>query len=1625
VINNEGQDNRNISAGLGISTSPLGLAGEADVGNPFGFGPGISEEARAALRGSVEPTPLVTVDQVLSGEAIIKSPKTGQPINQDFIDAANNNNMRYFAQIEQAVDVHNRTVQQMEAPYQGVNRVARIPGTTITPTGERVPADLGVSTKEPIFGLVGDSPAEEVREYALFRIGLNNAIKDKVFDPRVQELINDQFGTDFLRQFARDTEDFAKDFGINLPINMVAGSKMVAVATANTTQRIAESLELTMADFDTVFSEEFKKAYPTFIQDKNTLRQSLNNAGFRTSYAQRLNDQLIDAYIERFGLDDSYEGANDGFLSTYRRPFNDGTGRRLNLPLISEEAADAILDYTFSEQGLIAQFGQFAVPNIAVSGAFAKMHKASGAKKLDRYNDLKKRGLIDEKIPMRMALAQHDIGKMAPGFAKSFREFQKKFGDALTNRFGYQGSIGTAAASAEFERSYGRVTSELNSLNFSLSSASKAGKTGDSIITVRNAQGVDETMTYADALTRRNFLQDRHANMVGKGIFGKIIPSDPFYKNVLVDDLFITAGQTIGYNFIPSFAEGLSPEAGGVIGALGTAVFGRPVLTFAGAGGRLLDRGSGYNLSPIVKSFAMTLEKLPLIPRGALVNRNFEDISEALGTQLGPTDIEALSKVAGLLDNMTEEGIDAVYRNLAEYNRVRTDILKRFEGTPKYAEANEAFSLSFAYASGLAPLQAIEAQNMGKFSLKNFFKAVDAQLASENSLRQAELGFQRLNELVEEVSGVRMEDTGAFETFVRGFQQAADGQTRALGERRRDYMELLDEYKTLVLRDPTAKEAEDVLTALTDLEIRLTPGAANDLEAQRKILTDNIDLLSTSLQDATKYVDSLRGAGQHDIALGRLTEDVADNRDQKIYLLGRQVYGSAEKVLGDKKVDLADIVTDMTDRLVELQGGDIKQFFGAGAGFFKGRTGRYALQALDKAAERNLKDYFNDNYEVMIGTIKKPGLARTRNYVDAEGNVVENLPIEEGGFFVGENASLTEIAMALYKNQSDEGIFFQPFQTTAFEADELYRHLRDTGERIAKTQGADKGKIYFDLMKLVDDKIDEIPDARGVMRDARSAYKELVFDPVAPQGSYGQIADSSRDVVTLENPATYKRAYARNTEPHTWNDPLAEAASRGIATGDATAFTDFRMEMESFNAYWADGVERVGDNSIFVYDLTKPMNSQKDFENIQGIVRNAIQAKWADETATNVLDLVGKDITDVKGGIAGGYNFNRVENVAKLQESLRIKVITADDPDGEIMYWVDLADIVAAERDIVEAIGDDSTVRESFEAFRDTVNRRTGSMADANIENLAIEKRTADQLNRLSETTDPLQFYEKYIVNYDVNMFRGLRDAFVAGYARENSVSEEIALNAFNDGIIYQTLRGLRQRASAGQKTEVPVMGFDGQRKIVRVSTNPVQLSGELRDKNVRAILSEVMDEDHIDFLQDLSDMTIMASGVQFAKYSPTGIARGISPNEIISRAFNIARGMVSPTYVGAEFAFRVLQQMELDAFQLAASNKEANRIMLLMMRDPSLVTDSDVRSLSTILIATANRELIRYDAVVPEYTHPDDIEAAIQERDANVIGKIEIRPQNLETEVKQDLREVRRGFIASGILPVEQLGDT
>ena len=130
---------------------------------------------------------------------------------------------------------------------------------------------------------------------------------------------------------------------------------------------------------------------------------------------------------------------------------------------------------------------------------------------------------------------------------------------------------------------------------------------------------------------------------------------------------------------------------------------------------------------------------------------------------------------------------------------------------------------------------------------------------------------------------------------------------------------------------------------------------------------------------------------------------------------------------------------------------------------------------------------------------------------------------------------------------------------------------------------------------------------------------------------------------------------------------------------------------------------------------------------------------------------------------------------------------------------------------------------------------------------------------------------------------------------------------------------------------------------------NPEVLLKQLDDANVQEILEEVgMDAQHIRFMYDMTDLS-GAAGVAAMPFAPKGQIRGISPNEVISRSFNIARGMVSPTYVAAEFAFRLMQQNGMSGLQLAAGNKQAAEIMVKLMDIPEDVTESDVRTLMTI----------------------------------------------------------------------------
>jgi|TARA_R100000458_G_C8278353_1_gene254436 hypothetical protein len=1526
----------------------------------------VQKEAAAAGDFGVEKDPLTLEEFLESGADSIG----GKPIRSQVLDRARNGSKRDLAALSDLIAAENR-----KAGTQA--KFANIPLTRVDPTTEKRVVSIpegSLSKREPILGLFGQSEYEAGVEYAQNRIKLNEAIKGHVVDPRVQELLSDYYQTGFLRQFGFDTEDFLKD-GVRFPTTAVIYSKYLAPAFVSAV-KASSSNDPEAPDFNEAFSIEFNKVRPMIAQEMAGVKRRMKNKGLSPTFGDGMNDFFIKKYIEKYGEDE--------FMDNYRPFLNEETGDRLYIPLITDEAADAILDYGFGELSTLEQFASFAVPNTLISNVLAGRHIRLGKRQLEKYEDLKKKGLIPERdlqVPPRVALANYEINNTAGKFGYAYRKFRGNIGNLMTRRFGYEGKIADARTVVERERSLERVSKQIQHLDTSIGTAQANGIRGTSKIRVMGDDKKYVEMTLDEAIERRNFLNNRFDSLNFNRGIGKFLPKDVFKRAVFADEMIVTAGQTFGYSYIPAmFGPDWTPEGGAAVGAITTAIFGRPVARVTGfvAGGL----GNVTGVKPAAVATARFFEDLHLLPRGLIVNRKYEDIAEALGGKLNADDLAAFGKAANILENLSEEGLDAVYKSLEQYGKVRSRVLKQFDNeadrkSGAYDEAVEAFSLSFAYASGLAPLQAFEQARIGKFGIKNLSKAVDVQLEAENSLKAAQLGMDKLAELMSKKAGVNIQDSGYLAEYVRNFNAAADGLQRNIGDRRREYLELLEKYKSDVMANPGSKEASATLKDLVDLEIKLTPGAMEDVEIQRGILVSAINTLGEKLDAQVVEVQRLKGTPAYDREIGRLAEELVDLRDQKIELLGRQVYETADKLLGDKTVDLAPIMEEMINRLAEMNQSGIKQFFGADSAFFRGRSGKYARAAMERIAETNLRKVFGDDFNEFIQR------ATTREVLTADGKIVPNKSVDDGGIFVGEDASYSEIAFAFYRSQSEAGEKFDPFAAGAFDADELYRHLRNEGERIAKSQGDEAAKPYRDLMIIIDDQISNIPGAENVLNDTRKRYKELKFDPIQSEGSYGDVVSAATSRTDLEKPGVYRRRYGVNEMPHTWHNKIGRSASRAVSYGTRDDFNDFALEMDGFNRYWADDIDYEGDEPIYVFDMRLPYNDEASFRRIGQMLRNGIQSRWGDEVNDEVLakiklDRLGKVKVDDEG-ISGSYNFKRVENVRELKENIRIKVI--DEEGNEIdTYWFDMEDMITAETDIVDLVETDAAARKAYEEFVEKLNRSTGRLADEGRESLDIEGKAVSQMQKAADTMDPLQFYENYVVNYDATLFEALRDRFVTGIMRENEgMTEAEALQSFKRGTIYMVTNGLLKRA--GTRAEGTYKYFDGSQRTINTMINPVTLLGDLEDKNIEKTLRLVLeDDDHYTFLRDMAEMLLYAEGRSLERFTPQGIVRGISPNEIISRAFNIARGMVSPTYVGAEFAFRMLQDMEVSAFQLAAENKEANRIMLLLLDDPKLVSEADVRTLSTIVLSVTSREYIRRERRADSFVPQDEVQAAIEE---------------------------------------------
>jgi hypothetical protein len=105
------------------------------------------------------------------------------------------------------------------------------------------------------------------------------------------------------------------------------------------------------------------------------------------------------------------------------------------------------------------------------------------------------------------------------------------------------------------------------------------------------------------------------------------------------------------------------------------------------------------------------------------------------------------------------------------------------------------------------------------------------------------------------------------------------------------------------------------------------------------------------------------------------------------------------------------------------------------------------------------------------------------------------------------------------------------------------------------------------------------------------------------------------------------------------------------------------------------------------------------------------------------------------------------------------------------------------------------------------------------------------------------------------------------------------------------------------------------------------------------------LDSKHNTFIQNIAKWINYAGGNPKG-FQPRADTKEMTIDNVFSRTFNLARGMVSPLYVGTEVAVRMLLERNQSLLSVALKDKQAAKIMAEIIRNPEKIVDRDIKTL-------------------------------------------------------------------------------
>jgi len=1272
-------------------------------------------------------------------------------------------------------------------------------------------------------------------------------------------------------------------------------------------------------------TETFGAAYKSYnAQIQAESQQKLNNLNAvlsGPSLGMAVNQGLERLLREKYSEEEVQEILFD----------EDGNKRQL----ISDEAAQQTLSYSFDQMSEVQQFGAIAIENMINLAGFGAGRAAAGKESLSNAKRLQ--------------------NKFADLTVKG-----KRIGDVTDPRevvrlLEIDGKITTNVLSKKRTRINMKnleIGLREERLDRSLERASQEVQTMGSKLEAMRFNGIGAADP--DYISLYNQYQAGKNRILRAKFRGRTMPL--LAENV-ENSLVVSAGQYYGREYLPGWT-GMDADTSEMVSALIMGVGGyKPVKAVGSAVGNRVLRPFDLDTLSVKNSLGRVFDYVAYVGTGGFgpkrpdaVSSLFTDDSirafeASTGRKLTASEMKGLRYATRLIQNMDDDQREVVIKAADDYLELQERIVGSFP-VDMQKQAQEAFELSFAEAASLGPLQGLSKLATAKVDardLKNLngSQVFEVQRMQELQIERSELALNNLESMVGNLQDEASKQ--AVLDFVNNGKQAVINHRNKLLDEAEQNLTQLDELQAVLFDDVSVELPEDAfenLFLLRKSAHKRLNRAFDDKQEIIKLQTDFEEGFAARFE----VIAGFRGTRQHEQMLRAETEAFINTHMGIFKARGRAAY---EEVVafaeGRDPIDVTPLVKDMLNKM-EIT--DIERFFAPGGEFMNGKIGGHTFEVMNNMVKRVINP---EEMTQMRGLLKKSDeFAETPNLVDGLSDLEVALRID------GASSGLNIFAQA---NPYEIEVMRRGFRDYAGQ-------LKDKNPALSREYNIFKRKL--DTLIATQDK-----PMHDMLVAARKTYQSEVGQRMRNKGFLSKL-DKSRDndeLVVSQGGMKYRYA---DVTPTSVFDPVTNNIA-AVAAGGKRGEKAKQAISTQLDEIMIEFGERTPDGNVF--DLTME-DSNANFQALSRLLRERAYADWAADVTKNMQRSAGDVRTrgqfDLQQRL-GGYDFARSQGWDDVQDAFMVDVLVINKNGQKVKErrsLVNLDALVSQDNDIEKLIAQNAGTKAKFDEFKKEVTNADSQFRRQIRDDVAKQQSIFDSLRDVFDT-DPDSFYTNFIEMGTEENMMAIRDLSVNALVRGGTAkSREEAVAMFDTATRSLVSRALLNKSRVSPVAGSTVSAVKSDRRFVRNIADPNVMLQTI-DEN-RQVLTSVLGDEHISYLEDIADF--MNKSEPSLTYNFDGVVRGYGTNEALSRVYNMARGMVSPLYVTSEFAVRLASQANVQILQLAGENRQAARIITNMMQYPELVTRKDMEYLNDTFKEFVITEITRTGAD-PTIFFPSDEE--------------------------------------------------